>query len=48
MGDAARLDEFDKDEWWDVCRKLRPELTREEYDVLWADFQAMKARRRAN
>lgn len=44
----ARLDEFDKDEWWDVCRRLRPDLTREEYDAMWDEFQQAKAARRAN
>lgn len=42
MADDARLDEFDKTEWRDVCRKLRPHITDEEFDVLWAEFVAMK------
>lgn len=39
----ARLDSLDKDEWWDVCRRLRPDITREEYEVMWADFQQRKS-----
>lgn len=34
----ARLYEFDKEEWWDVARKVRPTLTREEYVRQWAEF----------
>ncbi len=39
------LNEFDRDEWWDVARKLKPGLTREQYDKDWDDFQARKAAR---
>jgi hypothetical protein len=42
----VRLDEFDKDEWWDVARMARPELTREQYDEMWDDFLEMKKKRR--
>jgi hypothetical protein len=42
MSDTV-LNEFDKNEWYDVCRALMPGLTEEEYDALWADFQAAKA-----
>jgi hypothetical protein len=33
---------LDKEEWWNVCS---PDLTREDYDRAWDEFQAMKARK---
>jgi len=42
---TTRLDEFDADEWFEVCRRLRPEVTREEFDQMWAEFAALKAAR---
>lgn len=41
----ARLDEFDKDEWRDVARLLRPDWTDADFDRAWDDFQRMKAER---
>lgn len=38
MSDTAALNELDKEEMWDVSRVLKPEITREEYDQLWASF----------
>lgn len=38
----TRLDILDQEEWWDVCRELQPELTREEFDVMWESFQYYK------
>lgn len=43
--DDARLDEFDAVEWFDVCRRLQPDLTQERFDELWNEFQAEKAER---
>lgn len=45
MHEEARLDEFTKDEWLLVCRRLRPNLSETEYDKMWADFQEMKRRK---
>lgn len=42
--EGTRLDEYTKDEWWDVARAVKPDLTREEYDAMWERFQADKAR----
>jgi len=42
---AVQLNEFSKDEWWDVARILSPDLSREEYDEMWADFCEVKRRR---
>ena len=39
-GEVLRLDEFTKDEWRDVCMTARPDLTEEEFDQLWEEFQA--------
>jgi hypothetical protein len=44
----VRLDEFDKDEWWDIVQEIRPDLTRAEYEEMWDDFIKMKARKRVN
>ncbi len=38
----SRLDILDQDEWWDVCRELQPEMTREEFEQLWEFFQHYK------
>lgn len=42
---GTRLNEYTRDEWWDVCRQAKPDLTREEFDRLWDEFQAEKAKR---
>lgn len=42
MDDGTRLNEYDKDEWFDVLRKLRPELTEEEYTAMWDAFHERK------
>ena len=39
----TRLDEFDRLEWWDVARKLRPDWTEEDFDAAWDEFQRLKA-----
>ncbi len=36
--DEIKLNELDKLEWFDVCKKLVPELTDEDYDNMWNDF----------
>ncbi len=38
----SRLDQFDKDEWFDVCRELKPQMTREEFEIKWETFQQLK------
>lgn len=45
MTEGARLDEFDRDEWRDVARELRPDITDEQFDADWAEFQELKRRR---
>ena len=34
----ARLNEYDKNEWFDIARKLRPGLTEREYEEMWRLF----------
>lgn len=42
MSEPNRLDEFDKVEWFDVAKGFRPELTWEEFEVMWEGFMKMK------
>ena len=39
----TRLDEFDRDEWFDIMRRARPNIARAEFDVMWDRFQRDKA-----
>jgi hypothetical protein len=43
----TRLDEFDKDEWFDVMRRIRPDLSRAEFDEQWRQFQRDKQKHAA-
>lgn len=43
--DEALLHEFDAVEWFDVCRRLQPDLTQERFDELWNAFQKDKSER---
>ncbi|CAN5361825.1 hypothetical protein BH09PSE4_BH09PSE4_17160 [soil metagenome] len=42
---AARLDGYDRDEWREVARRLRPDWSDAEFDRAWVEFVAMKRRR---
>lgn len=44
---TVHLNEFDKLEWWDVCRSVRPDITEAEFDRMWSEFQKLKAKREA-
>ena len=44
----ARLDEFDRLEWWDVARRVNPRITWGEFLHQWDEFQRLKAARKAN
>lgn len=37
-----KLNEFTKTEWYDVAKHLVPDLTPEEYDIMWDEFVEMK------
>lgn len=43
----VRLDQMEKDEWRDACRRLRPDWTDEDFERAWAEFQAIKRRKQA-
>lgn len=43
---SSRLDEFDENEWFDICRKVRPDLGREEFAAMWSEFQRQKEERK--
>jgi hypothetical protein len=42
----AKLDEYDKWEWFDVCRKVYPGLPRDVYEAMWEEFVRQKALRK--
>lgn len=37
-----RLDSLNSDEFFDVIQILKPNITREEYDRIWDEFQEAK------
>lgn len=39
---SQRLDEFDKAEWRDVARILRPDWTEDDFEDAWREFTEMK------
>ena len=41
------LHELDRDEFFDAVRVLKPDLTREEYEIEWEMFQLFKLAQRA-
>ena len=43
--EETRLDEFDKTEWQDVARLLRPDWTDEDFEREWEAFVEWKRRR---
>ncbi len=42
MTETTNLAEFDKTEWFDVCKRLKPGLTEDEYEAMWVEYVAMK------
>lgn len=44
----TKLNEYDKEEWWDVMHHACPELSREAYDLYWEAFQKLKQEDRGN
>jgi hypothetical protein len=41
----TRLNEYDQTEWWDICRRLRPDITEVEFAEMWEEFEEEKRRR---
>jgi len=39
------LHEYDRNEWFDIVRRVRPDLKEAEFDRLWAEFCRMKEQR---
>lgn len=46
--EAVNLNEYDKDEWHDIVRTIKPDLSQEEFDEMWEEFVQMKARKQVN
>lgn len=38
----VKLNEFDKNEWWDVCQRAAPHVTKEQFDQQWDEFCTKK------
>jgi hypothetical protein len=36
------LDEYDQLEWWDVARRINPDLTWEQFELDWDEFVRLK------
>lgn len=34
--------EFDRDEWFVICRELKPDLTDAEFERMWREFMKLK------
>lgn len=43
--ETPSLNEWLKEEWRDICFKANPDLTEEEFEVLWKDFQVYKEKK---
>lgn len=39
------LHEYDKDEWRDVTRRLRPDWTDDQFERVWAEFVEQQRRK---
>lgn len=48
MPDDSRLDELNREEWWEVAKRIDPNMTREQFDADWEEFCRMKKARRNN
>lgn len=42
----TRLDEFTKDEWRDVARRLRPDWSAEKFEQEWLEFCEFKRKKK--
>jgi hypothetical protein len=41
----TNLQQFDKLAWYDVCRRVSPELTLAQFEELWVEFCRLKAQK---
>lgn len=46
--EELKVSEMTKDEFFSVAKKLKPGITREEYDAMWASFMKHKKMKEAN
>lgn len=44
--DYVKLNEWTKEEWWDLAATLCKDLTEEEFNQMWADFQLLKKKKK--
>lgn len=44
-GEHVRLNEFTKEEWYDVSRRCKPGLTWDEFETMWAEYWADQSAR---
>ena len=44
----VHLREYDRVEWYDILKQLKPELTQEEFDESWDELQEIKRKRELN
>lgn len=40
---SFRLDEYDKDEWFDVAKAMKPGLSPEHYEQMWERWMVARA-----
>lgn len=45
MTEQTRLDEYDKTEWREVARLLKPDWTEEQFEEAWQEFLELKRRK---
>lgn len=50
MSGERKLDEYNKEEWWDVVQKAmrnlgKPPLSRERFEEMWTEFHVHKEAR---
>lgn len=39
------LNEFTKDEWFDIAKEMKPGLTTQEYEEMWRRFECAKSKK---
>lgn len=39
----TRLYEYEKHEWRDICKAIKPDMTEEEFEQKWEEFCRLKA-----
>jgi hypothetical protein len=39
---------YSREEWFDICKKMKPSLDQEEFELLWQEFVELKRRKGLN